>query len=106
MYSAEMGILHYLVGWILVGSIAGYFLFRLSNPVPFIALVAFWFMPSTIICGAATVMPWLSVVPYAFSVGNCAGAFSLAFSLFANITIVYIVRMLYLRFKQRAINHA
>jgi len=106
MYSIEMGFFLYLIGWLFIGSILGYFLHRLNNPVPFIILIVIWFMPSTIICGSATVMPWLSVIPYAFIEGNCAGVFSLGFSLAANLVIACCLRWIYLKVKNSSNKNA
>lgn len=97
-YSLEMGILHYLIGWVALGSVIAYLVRRTIFNFLFPYFFVVWFMPGTIICGSATVVPWATTIPFMFNEGGCVSWFSLIFNLAANTAVVFIVRFLYLKY--------
>ena len=79
---------HYVVIWIVVGLPVGYLLKRRGLGKAFLAWIITWFMPSTIICGAATLVPWSFAFYNTVRGNDCSSWLSLGLSLALNATAV------------------
>ncbi|MEM7431871.1 MAG: hypothetical protein AAF351_08020 [Pseudomonadota bacterium] len=89
-----------IIPWLSIGVIGILALRRFFQLLlkPFVAI---WFLPSTIICGAAATAPWILVLPYAFYEGGCATPSSLAITLGFNLLLVYGISALWRRISNR-----
>jgi len=84
----EMNAWAILLGWLAVGVPATWGIARFGGRKLFLCWLVFWFMPGTIICGAATLVPWPMALVMAFAQDGCSTALSLGISLVFNAILV------------------
>lgn len=102
-YALESGIfLHFLI-WLVVGCFIGHCLRQIGKNYLFLTWLIIWFMPGTIICGSATMVPWFATILVTFNPGGCASLFSVGFSLVANTLIIFGLQYIYVWYKRRKI---
>ncbi len=90
----------YMALWFLIGlgTLIGLKYFK--NTVFTKPFISIWFMPGTVICGAATTMPWpLTIFSYV-SGNGCTPLFALSLSLLFNFLFVYGVYAIYNYFRK------
>ena len=102
-YALESELFLQLIIWFVLGCFVGHYLRSFGKSYLFLAWLVIWFMPGTIICGSATMVPWFTTIWVALSTGGCSNLFSLSFSLAVNSIIVFGVRFIYVWYKQRKI---
>jgi len=91
----------WLSAWLIVGVIA-LVLARRSRIVT-IGCLALWFLPGTVICGSAMLVPLPYAVAAALGPGKCAGPASLAICIVLNAAIVVGLAWLLQRMRSRPV---
>jgi len=96
-YALEMEIYWELAAWGALGAAVVFLLRFFSKKVLALFFAAVWFMPGTVICGSATVLPWPATVYMLFNDGGCSSYFSVLFTLACNLLVFF--------FASKLINH-
>jgi hypothetical protein len=92
------------VGWFAIG-LAAVLLLRRWCPLAVKLWIALWFMPGTIICGAATLLPLPFAVWAAFNPGRCATVASLLECLALNNVFVFGITSLFRKLRRMRATH-
>lgn len=101
-YSEEMDLWGYFAGWILVGAAVAFPLSRLKRRFYMLAWITIWFMPGTIICGSAALVPWPMALYGSILGSECSTPLTVVLSLLFNALIVVAVWALLRHVKARA----
>jgi hypothetical protein len=89
------------LGWVVVGGVVFELLRRFAGAAPTKLWVALWFLPGTLICGAAAIAPWPAVALRALAGVPCGNILSLTLCLSLNVCLVFGVARIARRFWRR-----
>lgn len=89
LWCREMDAWVLLVAWLVVGAFVVWRVARRKSRRALFAWIAFWFMPGTVICGSATLVPWPLALIMAFGESGCSSALSLGTTAALNFAIVF-----------------
>jgi len=78
-----------MLAWFAIGALLTYAAHRFWRGVLLKPFIAVWFMPASIICGAASVWPLPFAVRLIFAPGRCATPASAALSFLLNCALLY-----------------
>ncbi len=89
LWCSETDAWELLVAWLVVGAFALWALTRREGRRALLVWIAFWFMPGTVICGSATLVPWPLAFIMAFGESGCSSAIALGTTAALNFAIVF-----------------
>jgi hypothetical protein len=86
-----MGFIQFAIAWMLIGLSIAYGLYRWAPRLLFKLWIVVWFMPGTLICGSATLIPWVSLLFWLGNEGHCVTLSSTITCLALNFFVVFTV---------------
>ncbi|MCX7553288.1 hypothetical protein OS175_05315 [Marinicella sp. S1101] len=99
-YATEMGFIEYAIAWMLVGLSIAYGLHRWAPRLFFKLWIVVWFMPGTLICGSATLIPWITSLFWLGNESYCVTLLSTITCLALNLLVVFTLASVFRKLRQ------